>query len=220
MASGVCALPSECDRVSVAGKADACLVDTEEFRNSGPVFEHDLHTAAEEIGIHVLSDADADVDGDFQSVDRFENEVGKLIGGVVAVRIRAAKLCVARVHDELTDQMKDGFFIGEDAALLVALVEWIEELVDPPQRPTHVVHLAGHLIPERPLAGFAEGCGGSFTSRSLISAISRRFCRNCGRTSSSAMRRAAAACRPIQFWNPEDHMLPGRRTAPGPLRRC
>jgi len=53
--------------------------------------------------------------------------------------------------------VEDRFFVVQHSCGGIALIVGLEEHVQPPERPGTVVHARQHLVPQDPLAGFAEG---------------------------------------------------------------
>ncbi len=159
VAARIGTLPSQPDRIPVPGESFAGAIHPEELRYARLVLEQDFHAAAQKIRIRCFADAHADVHGNLELMRRLEHQVGECIGRIIPCGIGAPDLCVARVHDEVAAQVEQCLFIRQDPPFPVPIVVRVEELIDPSERAAHIVHLRGKLVPEHPLAHFAEGGG-------------------------------------------------------------
>ena len=115
MAAGIGAQAGDFHRDAVAGKALDDVVDAQELGHAALVLKHDLDAAAQQAGVDIVADADADVGRDAQAMRRLQDQVGDAACHIVAMLVRPAQLQIGCVEGKVANEVEDRLFVGEDS---------------------------------------------------------------------------------------------------------
>ena len=130
-------------------------------RKAGPavlIADQAGDSRTEQLGVESVVDPHGDVERRVDLPGRFEHQKGDARSLIPARFVGASQLPVDRIVDQQAGQVINGLVIGHSERL-VPFVIGSEQRVDLRSRPVAVVRARSEVIPDDPLAGFAQGLG-------------------------------------------------------------